>query len=643
MSLFFRSLSFFSCILCVVTTVNVTAETLTQNKLEELRKVYLATENQHWNVNSKSYKKVVERLSEYPLLPYFQQKQLRRNLSLKNESKIDEFLTQYSEMPVSYKLRSQWLDHLYISNKPVRFLKYYKPNISNKLSCIFWQYKIDEGVKPAEFFDDVSKVWLSAKSQPKECDPIFKLWKEAGYQTIELTWQRFLMARQKRQYLLAKYLQKQLQKEEKYLVDIYHSIRVNPGVVAQLDRFKKRSMQESLVITYGLKRLVWRDEALALKVYQKAIKQQRLNDKQNKEVLSRLTVAAARSDDVTVERWYLGLSPAQISDAAKQWKLAKELSDKDYVNFLQQLEQSSPEKKQDRQWRYWQTRAKQLVNPNIDIIAEYASLGKERSYYGFLAAARMGENNHLNHKPLMINVAVTDKLKSDKFGQRAFELYAIANFTQARREWDFWLRNLTQNETLAAVKLAHNKGWHSQGIASLGRLGILDDMDIRFPIPHPTVFNKFAKQYKVDVAWAYAIARKESIFMSDARSSVGALGLMQLMPSTAKSLSHKKISAWNLLQVDTNVKLGISYLKILLNRFDNNIVLATAAYNAGPGNVNKWLKEQPKLPADEWIETIPFKETREYVKSVLAYTEIYQQKYGEGESPFKQLITMQID
>jgi soluble lytic murein transglycosylase len=177
----------------------------------------------------------------------------------------------------------------------------------------------------------------------------------------------------------------------------------------------------------------------------------------------------------------------------------------------------------------------------------------------------------------------------------------------------------------------------------LSQVGALNDIDVRFPMPYQSLFHRLAKKYAVDEAWAYAIARKESIFMTDATSRVGALGIMQVKPMTANYLNKGKLKRHQILDRDTNIELGIKYLQYLMKKFDNNIVLATAAYNAGPKRVNRWLQAEPKLAADAWIETIPYKETREYVKSVLAFTEIYQKKQRRGDSPFVELTSMMID
>ena len=143
-------------------------------------------------------------------------------------------------------------------------------------------------------------------------------------------------------------------------------------------------------------------------------------------------------------------------------------------------------------------------------------------------------------------------------------------------------------------------------------------------------------------AWAFAIASRESSFMADANSSAGAKGLMQVMPATAKQLQKRKVTNKRLMDAKENIKLGTKYLKRLLDRHEGNQVLATAAYNAGPYRVKSWLKGLKPMPADIWIETIPYKETREYVKSVMAYQEIYQNKPGQVSQLFEQVVNMNI-
>ena len=185
--------------------------------------------------------------------------------------------------------------------------------------------------------------------------------------------------------------------------------------------------------------------------------------------------------------------------------------------------------------------------------------------------------------------------------------------------------------------------WYDRAIFTLAKVGYLNDVNLRFPLGFANDIKQYAGDQKINPAWAFAITRRESSFMPDANSPAGAKGLMQIMPGTAKQLARKTISNRYLFEAKNNIKLGTKYLRNLLDRHDGNQVLATAAYNAGPYRVKSWLKNAESLPADVWIETIPYKETREYVKSVLAYQQIYQHKVGQDASLFDQIIAMNIN
>ena len=226
--------------------------------------------------------------------------------------------------------------------------------------------------------------------------------------------------------------------------------------------------------------------------------------------------------------------------------------------------------------------------------------------------------------------------------KNAFEFYYIGRYIEARREWRYWLSQLNYREKLVAAKLANENGWFDRAIFTLAQVGYLDDVELRFPKAFDKKINKHAQQQEINPAWAFAIARRESSFMTDARSPVGAKGLMQLMPNTAKQLKRGSVSRRYLYNADNNIQLGTKYLRKLLDKNKGNQILATASYNAGPYRVKKWLQNTSAMPADIWIETIPFRETRNYVKSVLAYQEIYQHQPGQVSQVFEKVINMSI-
>ncbi|KOR28629.1 hypothetical protein TI03_04285, partial [Achromatium sp. WMS1] len=183
----------------------------------------------------------------------------------------------------------------------------------------------------------------------------------------------------------------------------------------------------------------------------------------------------------------------------------------------------------------------------------------------------------------------------------------------------------------AAANLANVWHWHDQAIITLARSDFWDDLDLRFPLKHLKLVKQAAQDNTIAPAWIFAIMRQESIFAQDAVSPAGARGLMQLMWPTAQQVAGEiglpLPDTTALLDPSVNIKLGSHYLNKVLQRFDNNIVLATAAYNAGPNRVNRWLPKRT-MEAEIWVENIPFKETRTYVQRVMAYILLYRLRLG---------------
>ena len=326
-----------------------------------------------------------------------------------------------------------------------------------------------------------------------------------------------------------------------------------------------------------------------------------------------------------------------------QWQLATALKAQNWPTIQSTLLAMPNHIQEKSQWQYWYARSMAEIGRDQAARELMLELAQKRHYYGFMAAKWLSQHINLQHNPLLVEAKVVEKIIENPAAKRAFELFHLERYSQARKEWNYWLSKLSKSEKLAAASLAYEQGWFDRPIFTLAAQGYLDDVEMRFPMAYRDDIANYADKNDIDPSWAFAIARRESSFMRDAHSSAGARGLMQIMPATAKQLARKAVSSRYLSNAKNNIKLGTKYLKRLLDRYEGNLVLATASYNAGPHRVKQWLEKGETLPADIWIETIPFKETREYVKSVLAYKQIYQHKLkSDGESPFSTVLGMQI-
>lgn len=608
-----------------------------------LRKTFLKAEKQVWNAKSVTYQNLYRQLHYYPLQPYLDQKRLKANIKLSATKEISTFLEKYESTPLDWPLRKKWLTYLAKRKQSSLFQQFFKPTSNVELTCQYYRFQLQSGISADRVLPNVTPLWLVGKSQPKVCDPLFKQWQKAGYRTEELVWKRIVLAANGGKHTLIPYLTKLLPTNEKYLATLWHKVRRDPAYMVNLSKFKQKSVREAEIATYGLKRLIWRAPEKALDTYKIARKLLPFTQSQQQEITQKFALALASKNHEDASTWLSNVDNKLFNSNLTQWYITDALRGLDWSDIKYKLEKLPPSAKERLQWKYWYGRSLLGTDATEDGNTLLNELALSRHYYGFLAASYLNKPVNFQNKPLSITDEERALMVKSPAGKRAFELFAIGRFHQARKEWNFWLSKLNKRDKLVASKIANEVQWYDRAIFTLANVGYLDDVNLRFPLGFKEEISHFSDNQKINPAWAFAIARRESSFMPDANSSAGAKGLMQIMPGTAKQLARKKkVSNKYLLNAKNNIKLGTKYLRKLLDRHDGNQILATAAYNAGPHRIKTWLKDSKPMPADVWIETIPFKETREYVKSVMAYQQIYQHKVGQSASLFDEIIKMNI-
>jgi soluble lytic murein transglycosylase len=303
----------------------------------------------------------------------------------------------------------------------------------------------------------------------------------------------------------------------------------------------------------------------------------------------------------------------------------------------------SPQEQQDERWRYWQARALEATGRLDQARPIYEALARQRSYFGFLAADRIQQPYMFTHQHLQVSTDAMQAVRVKPAFQRIYELLQLDRYGDVRREWLAIFPNLSSQERLAAVQLAANWGLHQFAIAGLAELGQMDDLDLRFPVAFDEQVQRYAARRQLDPALVLAIMRRESAFDPAAQSPAGARGLMQLMPETgriiAARLGEPGLQTERLKEPERNIAYGTAYLAKLLDDFNNRLIFAVAAYNAGPIKVQAWLQNTlTPVPGDVWVETLPYHETREYVAAVLSYLAIYQQRLGRTPTPLSNFL-----
>lgn len=291
-------------------------------------------------------------------------------------------------------------------------------------------------------------------------------------------------------------------------------------------------------------------------------------------------------------------------------------------------------------WQYWRARAldelkieQADLGPTINI---YSALAEKRGFYGFLAADILRKHYSLEDRSKPVDQVSFMRVNQLDGIRRARELWAMGYEAESRAEWNHTTKKMQPDELYAAGSLAEQWGWYATGINTMTKGNLWDNLTSRFPLAYANEVKRAARNNNLQPTFVFAIARQESAFAADAKSPVGALGLMQLMPATAQEVAKKQgysHKTADLLDPSYNLLLGTTFLTGLLDRFDGNRILAAAAYNAGPGRVRQWLGEsQRQRPFDVWIETIPFNETRQYVQNVLSFSVIYGYRLGQPQT-----------
>ena len=321
------------------------------------------------------------------------------------------------------------------------------------------------------------------------------------------------------------------------------------------------------------------------------------------------------------------LPAAAQNDEVMRWRARSSIRRENWTQLLLDISAMPESEKQADEWRYWFAIAAERCGNGDAARSALQALASGRGYYGFLAADELKQPYVFDHIQSDADEAMVTALAKRPDLIRARELFLVGLEGRGRSEWDAVVSNFNRDEKRQAAILADRWGWHSRAISTAASVGQFDDLALRYPLPYQNMFEQFAADASIPSTWAYGIARSESLFMRDVRSSAGAIGLMQLMPATGKAVAREIKLPYSgldtLVNPSSNIQLGTTYLAQMAERFDGNRVLATAAYNAGPHRVDDWLPEQGALDARIWIENIPFNETRKYVRRVLAAETIF--------------------
>ena len=612
------------------------SSTVFSNTLEQQRQDFLLAERLIEQGNDNAFLTLSSTLADYPLYPYLQYQWLKNNLQ--QADKILVFLLAYKDTRYADLLRSKWLHYLADNERWIEFLLYYQANDNAALECQFY-WAIYKVANQQMALNEAKRLWVTEDSLPNECDPLLSALALSPALTPDLIWQRFELALKKDNRPLASYVRHLLNQPDQDVADVWLQVHNKPALI-QDSLFLGGNERQGRIFAHGVDRMAKLDLDLAINIWDSRKSTVFIDNQTAQQIECKLALALARARD---NRAYNRLNQLVAVDAeVREWKVRAALLEQNWVHVAHALTGLTIEEQQEPQWQYWQARSLIETGKTLEGWTIYNRLSEDRSYYGFMAADAVNKLYSIADKPVFLAANVLETLAQKTDFKVIQELTILNREAEAKRQWWFGIKKLPKDQLKIAAKLAQQWQWDQVAIITMVKADYWDDLALRFPVSYLSQVQNNAYWQNLDPAIIFGLIRQESMVDKNARSAVGARGLMQIMPATGQQIARTLNEPWqaenSLFNPDVNIKYGAFYYKQLLNRFGGHFALATAAYNAGPNRVVKWLPNDRSVPADVWIETIPFKETRKYVTSVLAYAIIYQKRIQRNALKITRLL-----
>lgn len=492
-----------------------------------------------------------------------------------------------------------------------------------ELQCLDLQAGLKRRQAPAR--ETMLTLYLSASDRPTGCERLFAQLFEQGLLTPEDRYARLRLALDANNLRLARELLAQLPVDERPSADSLNQAGQTPERVLAA-AVENRAQAE--VALYALTQLAKRDLDAAVRLW--AAEQDKFGPLEQRYGWGQLALQAARRHDDRARDWF-ARAGNPLTEAQHAWRARAALRAGRWAEVLQAILAMPPEMQEEPVWRYWRGRAHKALGAVFQANQIFARLSRDHHYYGLLAEEELPVRLETRAADYRVAEADVERVAALPGIQRALLLRELGLDANAVAEWDWALRGADDVTLLAAAEIARRRQWYDRAIVTAERTRELHDFDLRYLTPYRDLAQARAREFGLDEAWIYGLMRQESRFVAHARSRVGAQGLMQIMPATAdwiaRQLGVPRRTRVDVNHPETNVRFGSFYLKRVLDDLQGSPVLATAAYNAGPGRARRWQAAEP-LEGAIYVETIPFLETREYVKKVMANAMHYSQRLG---------------
>ncbi|MBI1965402.1 MAG: transglycosylase SLT domain-containing protein [Betaproteobacteria bacterium] len=596
---------------------------------------FLAAREAYRVDNAARLDKHAARLKGHLLEPYLAYWQLSLRLDQASPEEVRAFLAVNRDGPLAERLRSEWLKVLGNSQQWELFEQELPLLVNDDVEITCYALQSRLRVNPGETLHEVRPLWFVARGLPESCTPLFSALQAAGLLSIDDLWTRIRLALEAGQVSLARRIAEWLPAGQAPDARSLGAAASNPAGYLERRNFNLKSRAGRETVMFAAHRLARASPPQAARRWARI--EERFTAEERAYIWGLIAYLGALRHDPEALAWYA--RAADLSDLQLAWKARAALRTRDWPEVLAAIEAMTEKESADAAWRYWKARALMSMGRSEESEALLKPLAAEFGFYGQLALEDLG-GNVTTPAPAFKPTAEDVRAMSQHPGlKRAVELYRLSLRTEANREWLWAIRGFDDRQLLAAAELARRYEIYDRAINTADRTVQEHDFSLRYLAPYRDVLESRTSQLQLDEAWVYGLIRQESRFIADAKSQAGASGLMQLMPATARWVA-KKIGLRNwrwsqVMEVDTNVSLGTHYLKHVLDTLDGQPVLASAAYNAGPGRARRW-RPETAVEGAIYAETIPLNETRDYVKKVMANASYYAHVFSQQLQSLRQ-------
>ena len=607
------------------------------DSLDEQRSRYAQTKQAWDNRQMDVVNQLMPTLTTYPLYPYLQYRQITDDLMNQPALVVTNFIAANPTLPPARSLKSRFVNEL-ARRDDWRGLLAFSPEkpTGTEAQCNYYYAKWNVG-QTQEAWDGAKALWLSGKSQPNACDRLFGAWRASGQQDPLAYLERIRLAMKAGNTSLVRVLAQQMPSDYQTIATAVIALANDPNSVMTFARTTGATDFTRQMAAVAFASVARQDVENARLMIPSLAQAQQLNEDQIQE-LRDIVAWRLMGSDVTEEQaiWRDDaiMRSQSTSLVERRVRMALGLGDRRGLNtWLARLPMEAKEKDE---WRYWQ--ADLLLERGRDDEAKdiLRSLMQQRGFYPMVAAQRLGEEYtfRIDKAPANLDPALT----SGPEMARVRELMYWNMDNTARSEWANLVTSKTKDQQAQLARYAFNQNWWDLSVQATIAGKLWDQLEERFPLAYNDLFKRYISGKDIPQSYAMAIARQESAWNPKAGSPVGARGLMQIMPGTAThTVSMFSIPGYSgpsqLLDPEMNINIGTSYLQYVYQQFGNNRIFASAAYNAGPGRVRTWRGNSGgRIDAVAFVESIPFSETRGYVKNVLSYDAYYRYFMGQKDA-----------